>query len=207
VLAKLAAGLALVAFLPVILISAAAGSVGVPVDPMASAPMCRPSGRQASPAPSAASATGRAQTSTGPCQAGELEGMLLTDPRIRLEPAARGDVASGLVDHRVLQVLLFLAEHHDLNSVGPLISGHSYFVRGTTRPSNHVFGRAVDISVIDGVPVSIANPAALDAMELVLSLPPPFLPDELGGPWLLYHLAVRIFTRDHGDHIHIGWDG
>jgi hypothetical protein len=133
--------------------------------------------------------------------------MVLTDPRIGLRPEARGDVAAGRIDPRVLQVLLFLAERHHLSSVGPLITGHSYYVRGTTRPSNHAFGRAVDIPVIDGVPVSVANPAALDAMEMVLTLSPPLLPDELGGPWLLHNPSVRTFTKDHGDHIHIGWDG
>jgi hypothetical protein len=43
-------------------------------------------------------------------------------------------------------------------------------------------------------------------MQMILTLPPPLLPDELGGPWLLDHPPVRVFTRDHGDHIHIGWD-
>jgi hypothetical protein len=33
------------------------------------------------------------------------------------------------------------------------------------------------------------------------------LPDELGGPWLLAHpSSVAVFTRGHGDHLHIGWD-
>ncbi len=133
--------------------------------------------------------------------------MVLSNPRIHLGSLAVGDVAEGRVDPRVLQVLVYLAERHDLGSVGPLITGHSYFVDGTTTPSNHVFGRAVDISVIDGQAVSIYNPAARDAMEMVLTLPPPLLPDELGGPWLLPHpSSVAVFTRDHGDHLHIGWD-
>jgi hypothetical protein len=132
--------------------------------------------------------------------------MVLSHPRIQLGSAAVGDVAEGRVDPRVLQMLLFLAERHDLGSVGPLITGHSYFVAGTTSPSNHAFGRAVDISVIDGQAVSIYNPAPRDAMEMVLTLPPSLLPDELGGPWLLVHPSVAVFTRDHGDHLHIGWD-
>ncbi len=132
--------------------------------------------------------------------------MVLSHPRIGFRPEARGDVAAGLIDPRILQVLLFLAERHDLSSVGPLITAHSYYVRGTNVPSNHAFGRAVDITVIDGAGVSAANPGARDAMELVLTLPPPLLPDELGGPWLLSHPSVDVFTRDHGDHLHIGWD-
>ncbi|MGH2652041.1 MAG: hypothetical protein ACRDHK_12635, partial [Actinomycetota bacterium] len=141
------------------------------------------------------------------CQTGELEAMVLSNHRIGLSSAAAGDVAAGRIDPRVLEVLLFLAERHDLGSVGPLITGHSYFVAGTTTPSNHSFGRAVDISVVDGQAVSVYNPAARDAVEMVLTLPPPLLPDELAGPWLLSHLGVRTFTKDHHDHIHIGWDG
>jgi hypothetical protein len=116
-------------------------------------------------------------------------------------------VAAGQIDPRVLEVLLVLAGRFDLGSVGPLISGHSYFIAGTTTPSNHSFGRAVDISVVDGQAVSIYNPAAREALELILSLRPPLVPDELGGPWLLSHAGVRTFTQDHHDHIHIGWDG
>ena len=132
--------------------------------------------------------------------------MVLSNPRIHLSSLAAGDVAAGRIDPRVLDVLLALAERFDLGSVGPLISGHSYFVAGTTTPSNHSFGRAVDISVIDGQAVSIYNPAAREAMQLILRLRPPLVPDELGGPWLLYYAGVRTFTRDHHDHIHIGWD-
>jgi hypothetical protein len=140
------------------------------------------------------------------CQAGELAAMALTHPRISWRPEARADVAAGRVDPRVLQILLHLAERHDLGPVGPLITGHSYYVRGTLTPSNHVFGRAVDIAVIDGESVSLANPAALDAMEMVLQLPLTLLPDELGGPWSFHHKSVRVFTADHGDHLHVGWD-
>jgi hypothetical protein len=141
-----------------------------------------------------------------PCQAGELEAMALTHPRISWRPEAREDVAAGRVDPRVLQVLLYLAERHRLGPLGPLITGHSYYVQGTLTPSNHAFGRAVDIAVIDGSPVSVANPGAWDAIEMVLALPPPQLPDELGGPWFLQHPSVSVFTADHDDHLHVGWN-
>jgi hypothetical protein len=141
------------------------------------------------------------------CQAGELAAMVLTHPRISLQQEASADVAADRVDPQVLQVLLYLAERHRLGPVGPFITGHAYYVRGTNTPSNHAFGRAVDIAVIDGQPVSPSNPAARDAMEMVLELPPPLLPDELGGPWMLPHDEVSVFTSDHDDHLHIGWDG
>lgn len=203
-LGKAAAGAGLVLLIPVLFIGAAVGSMARGGAPVAGV-LCAPE-TGAPQAPTATyAATQSSEAGPRPCQAGELEAMVLSNPRIVLTSEAAGDVAEGRVDPRVLQVLLFLAERHELGSVGPLITGHSYFVAGTTTPSNHAFGRAVDISVIDGQPVSIANPAALDAMEMILTLPPPLLPDELGGPWLLYHPLVTVFTRDHGDHLHIGW--
>ena len=209
-LRKLAAGIGVILLVPVLVLAAAIGSVsggsasGAPVTATA---FCS-QGPTDSPAPSEAPAAAATQRGhTRPCQDGELEAMVLSNPRIELSSLAAGDVAAGRIDPRVLEVLLVLAQRFDLGSVGPLISGHSYFVAGTTTPSNHSFGRAVDISVIDGQAVSIYNPAAREAMELILSLQPPLLPDELGGPWPMYHVGVRTFTQDHHDHIHIGWDG
>jgi hypothetical protein len=209
-LRKLAAGVGAILLVPILVLAAAIGSVsggsasGAPVGAIA---FCSQEATN-SPTPLGAPAAAAPKRGhTRPCQDGELEAMVLSNPRIELSSLAVGDVAAGRIDPRVLEVLLILAERFDLGSVGPLISGHSYFVAGTTTPSNHSFGRAVDISVIDEQAVSIYNPAARDAMELVLSLPPPLLLDELGGPWPMYHAGVRTFTQDHDDHVHIGWDG
>ncbi len=205
-LRKVAFGITSMLLIPVLVLAAAAGSFGGGGASAAPGVICTPQ-PSVTPSPTPYSVgTGRA-ANVRACQAGELEAMVLSHPHIHLATLAAGDVAEGRVDPRVLQVLLYLAERHDLGSVGPLISGHSYYVAGTTSPSNHAFGRAVDISVIDGQAVSIYNAAARDAMEMVLSLRPPLLPDELGGPWLLAHpSSVAVFTRDHGDHLHIGWD-
>lgn len=137
----------------------------------------------------------------------ELVQAVLSDAAIHLTEAARGDVESGRIDPRVLEVLLVLTQVHELAPVGPLITGHSYFVKGTTRVSNHVFGGAVDILGIDGEPVSPANAAARQVIEELLSLPAPLTPDEVGGPWIVRVGARSSFTNsDHQDHVHIGWD-
>lgn len=206
-LRKVAAGIGSILLIPILVLAAAVGSLGggAAGAPVAASVLCAPT-PTSSQAPRETHVAPAPGEDPRPCQAGELEAMVLSHPRIQLWSAAVGDVAEGRVDPRVLQVLLFLAERHDLGSVGPLITGHSYFVAGTTSPSNHAFGRAVDISVIDGQAVSVYNAAARDAMEMVLTFSPPLLPDELGGPWLLSHPSVRVFTRDHGDHLHIGWD-
>jgi hypothetical protein len=206
-LRKVAFGIASILLIPVLVLAAAAGSFGGGGASAAPGVICTPA-PSVTPSPTPyAVGTGRAANARA-CEAGELEAMVLSHPHIHLASMAAGDVAEGRVDPRVLQVLLYLADRFDLGSVGPLISGHSYYVAGTTSPSNHAFGRAVDISVIDGLAVSIYNHAARDAMQMVLTLPAPLLPDELGGPWQLAHpWSVAVFTRDHGDHLHIGWEG
>jgi hypothetical protein len=137
----------------------------------------------------------------------QLQRAVLTDPAIHLTAPARHDVESGRVDPRILAVLLVLARAFDLGPVGPLITGHTYFVKGTTRVSNHVFGRAVDILGVDGAPVSPANQAARQLMQQTLSLSSPLLPDEVGGPWIVHVGPLTSFTdADHQDHVHIGYD-
>jgi hypothetical protein len=130
---------------------------------------------------------------------------VLTNSNIEFRPEARADLEVGLVDERVLAALLRLGLDHRLGAVGPFVSGHSVYVEGTTRVSNHAVGRAVDVPIIDGVPVSAASPAALRAAYSLLRLPPRLRPDELGSPWDLVSTTVTTFTKDHGDHIHIGY--
>jgi hypothetical protein len=46
-------------------------------------------------------------------------------------------------------------------TVSVIKTGHSQFVKGTVRVSNHYVGRAVDIVAVDGADVTAANDAAL----------------------------------------------
>jgi len=144
-----------------------------------------------------------------PVVAGDVDALgaqVLSSQHIRLTANARKDVEDARVDGRLLGVLLLLAAKHDLGSVGPFVSGHSYFVKGTMRVSNHVRGRAVDISVVDGAAVSPRNTGALEAARAVLSLPAPLRPDEVGSPWSLP--APGAFSDVmHQNHIHLGWGG
>lgn len=134
----------------------------------------------------------------------ELVGGVLNHPSIRLLPGARRDVEAGLIDPRVLRILLILAERHELSAVGPLVSGHSYYVKGANRPSNHVFGRAVDILSVDGARVGFANRGAFDAVQILGALEPPLRPSELGAPWPLDFPGITTFVKDHETHLHAG---
>jgi hypothetical protein len=132
---------------------------------------------------------------------------VLANPAIALRAEAAHDVRSGRVDPRVLGALIALGQQFRLTSVGPFISGHSYYVAGTGQPSNHAFGRAVDIPLIDGLPVSPANRAARQAALAIAALPPPLRPTEIGTPFAdLERLPGFFSDRAHLNHLHLGYD-
>jgi hypothetical protein len=128
---------------------------------------------------------------------------VLSHPDIALRPEARADVVQGRVDPRVLGALLVLATEHRLDDVGPFVTGHSLYVSGTDRISNHALGRAVDIPVIDGVAVSASNDWARAAARTLLSLDAPLLPDELGSPWV-FDEPGAFTDAMHRNHLHVG---
>jgi hypothetical protein len=135
----------------------------------------------------------------------ELSEAVLGHPRITLSSGSRADVEAGRVDPRVLGLLVLLAETHDLTWVGPIKTGHSYYVRGTRRVSWHSHGRAVDIMAIDGAPVTRWNDGAYQVTLRMLSLQGPLRPDQVGAPWLIPTKGVVVFDKDHHDHLHAGF--
>jgi hypothetical protein len=89
--------------------------------------------------------------------------------------------------------------------VSCLITGHSYFT-SSGNPSLHAFGRAVDISAVNGVPITgHQNPGGLTehVLRRVLTLPDELQPSELIS---LFDLGGPSFAlADHYDHVHIGF--
>jgi hypothetical protein len=144
-----------------------------------------------------------------------LSQRVLDDPRVHIYPGGRNDIASERVDPRVLALIEYLAEAHGEVSVSCLISGHSYYVHQTRKQkklklpqviSAHVYGRAVDISAVGGIPIlGHQEPGGITERTIreILSLPDWLLPKqvisllELGGP--------SFPLPDHADHIHVGY--
>jgi hypothetical protein len=134
---------------------------------------------------------------------------LTRNPRIKTT-AAHGcdpapDLASGRLDLRVQAILAALAEHHTIR-ISCLRTGHSRYVKGTRRVSNHTVWRAVDLDQIDGQPVSPSSPAARSLVGWLDRLDGPLRPSEVGSP---FRLGGRPFFTDEGHqgHIHIGYHG
>jgi hypothetical protein len=140
---------------------------------------------------------------------------VLADPRVRVYPGGRNDLASGRVDPRIDALLEYLVDTYGEVTVSCLISGHSYFVHQTKkdkklkRPrvvSAHVSGHAVDISAVAGIPIAgNQQPGGITEQTIrrILALPDWLRPKqvisllELGGP--------SFALADHADHIHVGY--
>ncbi|WP_063643524.1 hypothetical protein [Catenulispora acidiphila] len=127
---------------------------------------------------------------------------LLASSRVSLPAAAAADVRSGQVHDSVLNVLLELAKEHEL-AVSVVRSGHPIDVFGTTRPSDHPRGRAVDVWRIDGN--AVVNPATPTALVDNLMRRAAALGSyNVGGPRQLS--GPQFFSdRTHHDHVHMGF--
>ncbi len=133
----------------------------------------------------------------------------MRNPTTEVEASARQDCRAAIAVRVGLLVacLLALAERFSLAGIGPFVTGHSYYVAGTNRPSNHTFGRAVDIGTVNGQLVSPASTAARQAALALGSLPAPVHPDEIGSRVAELSGQPSFFSdADHQDHIHLGFD-
>jgi hypothetical protein len=115
----------------------------------------------------------------------------------------RLDLPSGRLDLRVSSLLAVLVEHHRIR-VSCIRTGHSTYVRGTRRISNHTVWRAVDIDRVDGHPVGPRSKAARLLVGWLDRLDGPLRPAEIGSP---FALGRRPYFTDeqHRRHIHVGF--
>jgi hypothetical protein len=127
---------------------------------------------------------------------------LLASKRVSLPPAGLADVRSGQVHDSVLHVLLELAQDHEL-TVSVVRSGHPIDVFGTTRPSDHPRGRAVDVwRIDDNAVVNPATPTAL--VDNLMRRAAALGSYNVGGPRQLS--GPQFFSdRTHHDHVHMGF--
>ena len=115
------------------------------------------------------------------------------------------DYASPRLDRRVRQLLVAAARHHRLR-VSCLRTGHSWYVKGTRRVSNHSLWRAVDVDQVDGRPVCRSNAAARQPSLWIGHGLAGVQPSEVGSPW---QFGSRPWFTDagHREHLHVGFDG
>ncbi len=113
------------------------------------------------------------------------------------------DLASGKLDLRVQSILAVIADRYEVR-ISCLKTGHSRYVKGTTRVSNHYVWRAVDLDRVDGLPVSPTSGAAKALTTWLDGLEGPLRPAEIGSPFPIGH--EPYFTDEgHQEHVHIGY--
>lgn len=129
---------------------------------------------------------------------------VLDNPSINLTSMAQQDLASGMIDSRVLDVVEFAAQEYTI-SISVFSTGHPF---GPTLdglglggyPNAHYYGRAVDIYEVDGASVTSGNAAAQSLAQAIFDN---FGPAELGSPWTFGEGSFSDAL--HQDHIHVGW--
>jgi hypothetical protein len=115
------------------------------------------------------------------------------------------DYTSPRLDRRVRALLVAAADRHRIR-VSCLRTGHSWYVKGTRRVSNHSVWRGVDVDRIDGRPVSRSNTAARRLALWIGRGRAGVQPSEVGSPW---SLGGRPWFSDpgHRGHLHVGFAG
>jgi len=134
-----------------------------------------------------------------------LEKRVLADERVEIYPCGRQDIQSGQIDRRVLATLAVLAERGFRSTVTSLKCGHSFYT-SSGNVSHHSSGNAVDIAMVNGIPIlGHQEPGGItdQTVNVLLQLQGTLQPDQIisliekGGP--TYAMA------DHADHIHVGF--
>jgi len=136
----------------------------------------------------------------------ELERRVLADKALDVYECGRQDIATGRIDRRVLAMLEYLVSKGFRMTITSLECGHS-IMTASGYVSEHSTGDAVDIPVINGVPVTgHQGPGTLadELIRTVLQLQGTMHPhqvislEDLPG-------ETSFALADHYDHVHVGY--
>ncbi len=131
---------------------------------------------------------------------------VLADERIEVSDCDRFEIRAGQIDRRLLAALAYLSSQGFRLTITSMLCGRHGSITTSGNISNHSFGNAADIALIDGVPVlGHQGPGSVteELLRTVLQLQGTMVPDELislqelGGP--------SFAMSDHADHVHIGY--
>jgi hypothetical protein len=134
-----------------------------------------------------------------------LEKRVLSDERIEVYECGRDDIRSGQIDRRVLATLAYLAESGLRPTVTSLKCGHGFYTAGGN-VSEHSSGNAVDVAMVNGIPIlghqepgGITEQTVRRLMQLQGTMAPHQIISllEIGG--------ATLAMGDHNDHIHVGF--
>ncbi|HEX3042185.1 MAG TPA: lytic murein transglycosylase [Solirubrobacterales bacterium] len=135
-----------------------------------------------------------------------LQKRVLADENLEIYECGREDVASGRIDRRILAMLEYLSTNGFKLTITSLQCGHGVLT-SSGNVSEHTTGTAVDIAVINGIPVTGHQGPGTPADDLiheVLRLQGTMHPhqvislEDLPG-------ETSFALPDHYDHVHVGY--
>jgi Transglycosylase SLT domain/Peptidase family M23 len=131
---------------------------------------------------------------------------VLADEQIEVSECDRVEIRAGQVDRRLLAALAYLSSQGFRLTITSMLCGRHGSITTSGNISNHSYGNAADIALINGTPVlGNQGPGSVteSLLRTVLQLQGTMVPDELislqelGGP--------SFAMADHADHVHIGY--
>jgi hypothetical protein len=131
---------------------------------------------------------------------------VLADKQIEVSDCDRVEIRAGQIDRRLLAALAYLSSQGFRLTVTSLLCGRHGSITTSGNISNHSYGGAADIAMINGAPVlGNQGPGSIteSLLRTVLQLQGTLVPDELIS---LQELGGPSFAMgDHADHVHIGY--
>ncbi len=117
------------------------------------------------------------------------------------------DLETGAIDPRIVGLIGAITQTHTI-TISALRSDHSMYA-SSGFVSNHYYGRAMDIAVVDNVPCTdVARDAPCGRLgETLAHLTGPSHPTELIYCFDLDGPGPAWAQADHCDHVHVGFDG
>jgi len=134
-----------------------------------------------------------------------LEKRVLSDERIDIYPCGRDDIRSGQIDRRVLATMEYLAESGLRPTITSLKCGHGYYT-SSGNVSEHSSGNAMDIAMVNGIPIlghQDAGGITEQTVRRLMQLQGTMMPHQIIS--LLSLGGNTMALSDHNDHIHVGF--
>jgi hypothetical protein len=134
-----------------------------------------------------------------------LEKRVLSDERIDIYPCGRDDIRSGQIDRRVLATMEYLAESGLRPTISSLKCGHGYYT-SSGNVSEHASGNAMDIAMVNGIPIlghQDAGGITEQTVRRLMQLQGTMMPHQIIS--LLSLGGNTMAMSDHNDHIHVGF--
>lgn len=139
----------------------------------------------------------------------QLREHVLDNEDISIYPCGRTDVAEGVTDRRVLELLEVLAANELKPTVSSLRCGRGGILTASGNVSDHSHGGAVDIAAINGttiMPSTQGRGSITDkTIQQILKLGGALRPSQIISLMTFSGAPNTVAMGDHDDHIHVGY--